>query len=136
MQSIYRKTIYDWVDAMNDSIFVDTAPYVGIKYCGLSWESAFLITQYYLYVYYNDLEIIQELYPLNNEWMDKVLRIHPNGIVDAGLSDHESLEPVPVELTGTLHYLQSAQIPTLSHNLHSISLLPHSRKPRQHPSTH
>ena len=113
MQSIYRKTIYDWVDAMNDSIFVDTAPYVGIKYCGLSWESAFLITQYYLYVYYNDLEIIQELYPLNNEWMDKVLRIHPNGIVDAGLSDHESLEPVPVELTGTLHYLQSAQIMTL-----------------------
>ena len=25
MQSIYRITIYDWVDAMNDSIFVDTA---------------------------------------------------------------------------------------------------------------
>ena len=54
MQSIYRKTIYDWVDAMNDSIFVDTAPYVGIKYCGLSWESAFLITQYYLFKNLND----------------------------------------------------------------------------------
>ena len=23
MQSFYRKTIYDWVDAMNDSIFID-----------------------------------------------------------------------------------------------------------------
>ena len=34
MQSFYRKTIYDWVDAMQDSIFIDTAPYVGIKYCG------------------------------------------------------------------------------------------------------
>ena len=110
MQTIYRKTIYDWVDAMNDSIFVDTAPYVGIKYCGLSWESAFLITQYYLYLYYDDTEIINELYSLNNEWMDKAARIHPEGIVDAGLSDHESLEPVPVELTGTLHYLQSARI--------------------------
>ena len=42
--------------------------------------------------------------------MEKVSRIHPEGFVDAGLSDHESLEPVPVELTGTLHYLQSARI--------------------------
>jgi len=110
MQTIYRKTIYDWVDAMNDSIFVDTAPYVGIKYCGLSWESAFIITQYYLYLYYDDTEVIDELYSLSNEWMDKAARIHPEGVVDAGLSDHESLEPVPVELTGTLHYLQSARI--------------------------
>ena len=57
MHSMYRKTIYDWLDAMNDSVFVDTAPYVGIKYCGLSWESSFLITQYYLYLYYNDIDI-------------------------------------------------------------------------------
>jgi alpha-L-rhamnosidase len=42
--------------------------------------------------------------------MEKVSRIHPEGFVDARLSDHESLEPVPVELTGTLHYLQSARI--------------------------
>jgi len=110
MQTFYRKTIYDWVDAMNDSVFVDTAPYVGIAYCGLSWESAFLITQYYLYLYYNDTAIIKELYALNNEWMDKVARIHPDGMVNEGLSDHESLEPVPVPLTGTSHYLQCARI--------------------------
>lgn len=110
MQAFYRKTIYDWVDAMNDSVFVDTAPYVGIKYCGISWESAFLTTQYYLYLYYNDIDIIRELYALDNQWMDKVARIHPKGIVDQGLSDHESLEPVPVELIGTGHYLQCARI--------------------------
>jgi alpha-L-rhamnosidase len=110
MQSFYRKTIYDWVDAMNDSVFVDTAPYVGIKYCGISWESAFLITQYYLYLYYNDTELIKELYDLDLKWMDKVARIHPEGLVEVGLSDHESLEPVPVELTGTCHYLQCAKI--------------------------
>jgi len=102
---------------MNDSIFIDTAPFVGINYCGLSWESAFLITQYYLYLYYNDTEIIKELYTLNNEWMDKAARIHPDGIVDQGLSDHESLEPVPVELTGTLHYLQSTRIMKLFSSL-------------------
>ncbi len=110
MQEFYRKTIYDWVDAMNDSSFVDTAPFVGVQYCGISWESAFLITQYYLYLYYNDVELIKELYALDNKWMDKVARIHPEGMVNEGLSDHESLEPVPVQLTGTSHYLQCARI--------------------------
>jgi alpha-L-rhamnosidase len=42
--------------------------------------------------------------------MEKVDRLHPKGIVETGLSDHESLEPVPVELTGTTHYFQCAQI--------------------------
>jgi alpha-L-rhamnosidase len=110
MQSFYRKTIYDWVDAMKDSSFVDTAPFAGIEYCGISWESAYLTTQYYLYLYYNDTDIINELYALNNKWMDKVAMIHPEGIIDEGLSDHESLEPVPVQLTGTSHYLQCARI--------------------------
>lgn len=110
MQSFYRKTIYDWVDAMKDTSFVDTAPFTGIEYCGISWESAYLTTQYYLYLYYNDTDIINELYKLNNKWMDKAAMIHPEGIVNAGLSDHESLEPVPVQLTGTSHYLQCARI--------------------------
>jgi len=110
MQSFYRKTIYDWVDAMKDSSFVDTAPFAGIEYCGISWESAFLITQYYLYLYYSDTALIEELYELDKQWMEKVKHIHPEGIVDKGLSDHESLEPVPVKLTGTCHYLQCARI--------------------------
>tara|TARA_B100000575_G_scaffold137204_1_gene109387 strand:+ start:5699 stop:8119 length:2421 start_codon:yes stop_codon:yes gene_type:complete len=110
MQTFYKKTVYDWVDAINDSTFVDTAPSVGIQYCGISWESAFLITQYQLYLYYNDLDFIKKMYPFNQQWMDKVDRIHPEGIVKKGLSDHESLSPVPVELIGTLHYLQTARI--------------------------
>lgn len=110
MRTFYRKTLYDWVDAMKDSVFVDTAPFTGIQYCGISWESAFLITQYYLYLYYNDTDLIREFYDLDKAWMDKVARIHPDGIVDKGLSDHESLEPVPVSLTGTGHYLQCARI--------------------------
>ena len=77
MQSFYKKTIYDWVDAINDSTFVDTAPSVGIQYCGISWESAFLITQYQNYLFYKDLESVKEMYALNNQWMDKVARLHP-----------------------------------------------------------
>lgn len=117
MQDFYRKTVYDWIDAMNDTAFIDTAPYVGIEYCGLSWESAFLITQYMLYLYYNDLELIKELYQLNLKWMEKAERIHPGGLVDKGLGDHESLEKVPVELIGTSHYLQCARIMKLFANL-------------------
>ncbi|HHU97884.1 MAG: family 78 glycoside hydrolase catalytic domain [Bacteroidota bacterium] len=110
MQSLYRKTVYDWMDAINDSVFVDTAPFVGIQYCGISWESAFLITQYYLLLYYNDRELVKEMYPVNKKWMEKVHRLHPGGLVDFGLGDHESLLPVPVQLIGTSHYLMCAEI--------------------------
>lgn len=110
MRSFYRKTIYDWIDAINDSVFVDTAPFVGIQYCGLSWESAFLTTQYYLYLYYNDVELLREMYEFNKKWMEKVDALHPGGWVDSGLGDHESLVPVPVELTGTSHYLLCAEM--------------------------
>ncbi|MDD4189843.1 MAG: family 78 glycoside hydrolase catalytic domain [Mangrovibacterium sp.] len=110
MKSFYRKTVYDWVDAVNDSIFVDTAPYVGLEYCGLSWESAFLTTQYCLYLYYNDTSLVREMYEFNKKWMEKAARLHPGGWVTSGLGDHESLIPVPVELIGTSHYLRCAQI--------------------------
>ena len=110
MQSFYRKTIYDWVDAMKDSSFVDTAPFAGVEYCGISWESAFITTQYYLYLYYNDTALIKELYDLDKKWMEKASRIHPDLMINRGLADHESLIPVPVQLTGTAHYLQCAKI--------------------------
>jgi alpha-L-rhamnosidase len=110
MQTFYRKTLYDWVDVLNDSIFVDTAPYVKLNYCGISWESAFIITQYQLLLYYNDIDLIKELYELDLKWMDKAARLHPTGIVDKGLADHESLVKVPVELIGTTHYLACARI--------------------------
>ncbi len=110
MQSFYRKTIYDWVDAMQDSVFIDTAPYVGINYCGISWESAFLTTQYKLFQYYGDTAIIDELYQKDLMWMDKVKRLHPDGLIDKGLSDHESMEKVPVQLIGTTHYIDCARI--------------------------
>ena len=110
MHAFYRKTVYDWVDAMTDSAFIDTAPFVGVKYCGISWESAFLTTQYNLYLYYNDTSLIHELYQKDLGWMEKVGRIHPNGIVSKGLADHESIIPSPIELIGTTHYLQCVRI--------------------------
>ncbi len=42
--------------------------------------------------------------------MEKAAGIHPEGWVNEGLGDHESLTHVPVELTGTCHYLACARI--------------------------
>jgi alpha-L-rhamnosidase len=110
MQGIYRKAVYDWVDAMKADQFVDTAPFVGIEYCGLSWESAFLFLQHALWLHYGDTQLVKDLYAADQAWMRKIARIHPELVVDKGLSDHESLAKVPVELTGTCHYYQIANI--------------------------
>ncbi len=106
MKDFYVKTLHDWADAMRDSVFVDTAPFVGIKYCGLSWESAYLLVQNQLFNFYRDTALVREWYPANLRWMDKVKLIHPEGLVRQGLGDHESLKPVPPLLTGTMHHLQ------------------------------
>jgi len=110
MQSFYRKTLYDYIDAMRDSIFIDTAPFVGIKYCNVSWESAYIITQDKLLTYYNDVEIIKKLYQSDLDWMNKVERLNPSKIIEPGIGDHESLVNVPVQLMGTTHYLECARV--------------------------
>ena len=109
MHDFYRKIIYDWKDAVNDSVFIDIAPYI-MKYCGISWESAVMTTQNNLLIYYNDTSIVREMYSFDLKWMDKVARLNPEGIVRKGLADHESMIPVPVELIGTTHYLKCAEI--------------------------
>ena len=110
MDKFYRKTINDWLDAMHDHEFVDTAPYVGINYCGLSWEFAFLLTQYNLYNYYGDTALVKELYKYDLRWMEKVRTILPNGLDDKGLGDHESLGVKATKIIGTCHYYEAAKI--------------------------
>lgn len=110
MRTFYRKTLYDWVDATNDSMFIDGAPYVGLNYCGLNFEAAILELQDKLLSYYGDTAIVREMYEYNLKWMEKAARIHPYGVVDKGIGDHESLINVPVQLIGTSAYLNSARI--------------------------
>jgi alpha-L-rhamnosidase len=110
MKSFYRKTLYDWIDATNDSMFIDGAPYVGLHYCGLNFEAAILELQDKLLSYYGDTAIVREMYDYNLRWMEKAARIHPDGVVDKGIGDHESIINVPVQLIGTAAYLNSAKI--------------------------
>lgn len=104
------KTLRDWTDAMHDQGFVDTAPFVGIQYCGISWESAFLLVQDYLFRFYGDERLVLEWYDTNVAWMNKAKRLLGSQLVKNGLADHESLEPVPVELVGSLHYYHCQRV--------------------------
>jgi alpha-L-rhamnosidase len=110
MQTFYHKVLYDWVDAVNDSDFIDTAPFNGMKFCGISFEASTIELQDKLLKYYADTTFIREMYDFDLRWMKKVERIYPKGIVEKGLGDHESLVNVPVQLIGTASYLNAAQI--------------------------
>jgi len=107
MKAIFVKFIRDWKDAIREGKFVDTAPFVGINYCGIAWESNFLMMQEWLYKFYGDLNLVREWYSYNQQWIEKAIEIHGLDLVRDGLSDHESLIPVPVELIGTAYYYSS-----------------------------
>jgi alpha-L-rhamnosidase len=110
MHAFYKKTVYDWIDAMRDSAFIDTAPFVGIIYCGLSWEYAFLLIQNNLLTYYGDSALVKELYNYDLGWMEKAKRMHPTGLVEKTLGDHESLGVKTTTLIGTANYYEAARI--------------------------
>jgi alpha-L-rhamnosidase len=109
-KSIFIKFVRDWVDAMKPEGFVDTAPFVGIEYCGIAWESAYLIIQDELFKFYGDLDLLKEWYIPNQEWFTKAQKLCGMDLVRSGLADHESLLPVPVELVGSLSYFQCQRI--------------------------
>ncbi|MCD6331945.1 MAG: family 78 glycoside hydrolase catalytic domain, partial [Bacteroidales bacterium] len=126
MKSIYTKALYDWKDAMQPDGFVDTAPFVGIHYCGIAWEATFMLLQEWLYTFYGDTTLVADWYSYDREWMNKAENLLGNGLVTQGLSDHESLEPVPVELIGTVYYYKSLRI------MEQFASLMHDDPGRQH----
>ena len=102
MASFYAKTVRDWADSVDkDNSFADTAPAVGVKYCGLAWGMAHPLVQRQLYQYYGERRLLAEQYEITKRWLDSETAKNPSFIVADGLSDHESLEdrPPPVFVT-------------------------------------
>lgn len=111
MQLFYEKAVRDFQDsAMPDGLFTDTAPYVGIQYCGVAWAMAHPLVAQQLYHYYGDTRLAEEQYPAAKRWIDRVTARYPGHIVTEGLSDHESLAPVSVPGLVTPLYGQSADV--------------------------
>lgn len=111
MSGFYAKAVRDWSDsALSDGMFTDTAPSMGIHYCGLVWAMAPVLLADQLHQYYGDREIGEQEYAAAKRWMDLVEAKYPSGIVTDGLSDHEGLTETPSAPLVTPHYFQTANL--------------------------
>lgn len=109
MHGFYRKTARDFADtARPDGRFTDTAPFVGIDYCGVGWAMAHPLLVSQLYRYQGDRSLMEEQYEAASRWLRSVEAANPDGIVSKGLGDHESLVPKAIPATVTAFYYQSA----------------------------
>jgi alpha-L-rhamnosidase len=102
MAGFYAKTVRDWADAaLPDGNFTDTAPFVGIQYCGVGWAMVHPLLLEQLYNHYGDRDLIAEQLPAAIRWFDGEAARRENGLVTKGLGDHEALNRIagPVMLT-------------------------------------
>ena len=111
MATFYAKAVRDWQDAaFPNGMLTDTAPFVGIQYCGVGWAMIHPLLQAELYRYYANRRLIEEQYTTSRRWLNLVDSQYPDHIVTEGLGDHEGLEPAPVATIVTPLYAQSARI--------------------------
>ena len=111
MENFYAKVVADFADsARPDGMLTDTAPFVGIQYCGVGWAMAQPLLTAQLYRYYGNRRVMEEQYATARRWLLLVANQCPNGIVDEGLSDHESLAPTSAPPFVTPLFYQSAQL--------------------------
>lgn len=111
MSQFYAKATRDWVDsALPDGMFTDTAPFMGIHYCGVVWAMTPVLLADQLHRYYGDARIGEEQFAAAIKWLAQVEKKYPSGIVTDGLSDHEGLEPNPSPEMVTPFYFWSAKL--------------------------
>jgi len=111
MANFYAKVARDWHDsALPNGMLTDTAPFVGIQYCGVGWAMAHPLLQRQLYQYYGDRRIIEDQYATSKRWLDLVAESNPNHVIEKGLSDHEALAPAPAPEMVTPLYCESARL--------------------------
>jgi len=96
MANFYAKFVRDEQDsALPDGMLTDTAPFVGLQYCGIAWAMSHPLLQRQLYRYYGNRQLIEEQYPVSRRWLDLVTKQYPDHIIKDGLNDHEGLDPAP-----------------------------------------
>lgn len=111
MSGFYAKTVRDFADAARpDGLLTDTAPFVGIQYCGVGWAMAHPLLLSQLRREYSDDRLLAEQYDTARRWLLKVAEDYPDGLITEGLGDHEALEQTPVPQVGTPLYVRSAEL--------------------------
>lgn len=92
MAGFYAKTARDFADAaMPDGQLTDTAPFVGINYCGVGWAMAHPLLLEQLYIHYGDRSLLDEQVPVALRWLETEAAARKDGLVVKGLGDHEAL---------------------------------------------
>lgn len=93
MSGFYAKTIRDWADgARPDGNFTDTAPFVGVQYCGVGWAMAHPLLLEQHYQHYGDVDLIREQLPAAMRWFELEASKRKKGLVTYGLGDHEAFK--------------------------------------------
>lgn len=111
MSQFYAKAVDDWSDAARDSgELTDTAPFVGIQYCGVGWGMAHPLLLRELRRYYGMTAPIEKHYVVARRYLEWLAAKYPSGIVTEGLGDHESLAPVPSAPLLTALFFETARI--------------------------
>lgn len=111
MARFYGKAARDWHDsALQDGMLTDTAPSVGIQYCGVGWAMAHPTLLAALYRYYGDRRLVEEQYATSQRWFELVRSQNPEYVVRNGLHDHEALEREKAPPMVTPLYAESARL--------------------------
>ena len=118
MNAFYAKAVDDLADAQRpNGGFTETAPFVGISDEGLGdkagpigWGTAHPLLLWQLSQYYGENKFIADHYPEIAPWIALLTANAKDGILDNGISDHESLVEKPRPLTGTAFYAFNADL--------------------------
>ena len=110
MAGFYAKTVRDWGDAARpDGNFTDTAPFVGINYCGVGWAMVHPLLLDQLYQHYGDKKLIEEQLPAAIRWFDLEASKREKGLVVKGLGDHEALAKIAGPVITTPMFIDTAR---------------------------
>lgn len=109
MAGFYAKTARDFADAARpDGNFTDTAPFVGVQYCGVGWAMAQPLLLEQLYQHYGDRKLIEEQLPAAIRWFQGEAAKRENGLVVNGLGDHEARPQIAGPVVTTPMFIDTA----------------------------
>ncbi len=109
MSGFYAKTVRDFADAARpDGNFTDTAPFVGIQYCGVGWAMTHPLLIEQLYQHYGNKSLIEEQLPAAIRWFDLEASKRKDGLVVIGLGDHEAMSKIKGPVLGTPMFIDTA----------------------------
>jgi alpha-L-rhamnosidase len=110
MAGFYAKTVRDWADgARPDGNFTDTAPFVGVQYCGVGWAMAHPLLLEQLYQHYGDKDLVAEQLPAAVRWFDLEASKRKNSLVVQGLGDHEAMPRIAGPVLTTPMFIDTAR---------------------------